>query len=211
MSLILVASAPFANCDEPMTMEFPSPAWPHVGPVANPNLTNKEIAFNFGAIYLTDWALYLVLQRKTIQDGGRLENIATGWYRPHFDNDGFETNIFQHTVVGQSYYQFYRSRGYEVKRAFLWSFASSFAFEMAIESLTEQPSIQDIYQTPIYGTIVGIGLEKLSQACHHTETALGHICGYIFDPFTLIPNSPKFAVYPSISRDTYAANVSWEF
>lgn len=200
-----------AQPEEPMTAEIVSTAWPPVGPAANPHLTSGEIAFNFGLVYVADWAFYIATQHETILDDGSFQNWATNWYQPHFDNDSFEYNIFKHSIVGQAYYQFYRSRGYEVKRAFLWSFASSLAFEMFIETVTERPSFQDIYQTPVYGTILGIGLEKLSQVCHRTETGLGHVCGYLLDPFTLLPKSPKFAFYPVISRDRYLADFVWEF
>ncbi len=197
--------------EEPFTAEHPSGTWPPVGPAANPHVNPGEVAFNFGVVYTAAWAFYLVQQNKTILDHGSFENWATHWYQPHFDNDSFEYNLFKHTAVGSMYYQFYRSRGYDVKRAFAWSFLSSLAFEFTIETVTEQPSFQDIYQTPVYGTILGIGLEKLSQACHRTETAIGHVCGYLLDPFTLIPRTPKFALTPSISRDRWVADLRWEF
>ena len=210
---VLLASFESAvtRADELFTSEIPSTAWPHVGPAANPNITNGELAFNFASMYAVQWGMYILTQRETIADHGSFNNWATNWCQPHFDNDTFQYNIFKHSIVGQGYYQFYRSRGYELKKAFLWAFASSLAFEMAIETTTEKPSLQDIYQTPVYGTILGIGLEKVSQACHRTETALGHICGYILDPFTLLPSSPKFAMYPEISHDKFVANVSWVY
>jgi hypothetical protein len=200
-----------SSSEEPLTAEQPSTAWPHVGPDANRDIANGEVAFNFGLVYASAWAFYLVSQNHTIIDEGSFQNWATYWYQPHFDNDSFEYNLFKHTLVGQGYYQFYRSRGYDVKRAFVWTFLSSLAFELTIETVTERPSFQDIYQTPVYGTILGIGLEKLSQACHRTETALGHVCGYLFDPFTLIPKSPKFALYPIPHHGTWIADLRWEF
>lgn len=200
------------RASEPLTAEIPSQTWPPVGPAAVPEgVTTHERLVNFGIVYAFDWAEYAVQQHQTILDNGSFHNWATNWYQPHFDNDTFQYNLFLHSMVGQGYYQWYRSRGYTVKEAFLWSFASSLAFEMFIETVTERPSFQDIYQTPVYGTIVGIGLEKLSQACHKTETALGHVCGYLLDPFTLIPKTPKVAVYPDFATGHYVANLKWEF
>ena len=203
--------SPYARAEEVVSSESPSNTWPHVGPEANLTQNPGEMAFNFGLVYTADWVYYVVAQNQTIREDGSFHNWTTGWYQPHFDNDSFEYNIFKHTIVGEMYYQFYRSRGYSVRRAFMWSFASSLAFELTVETVTERPSFQDIYQTPVYGTILGIGLEKLSQVCHRTETALGHVCGYLLDPFTLIPSSPKFAMYPEISHDRYVANLLWEF
>lgn len=211
MIVALTSSGSFAS--EPMTEEVTSTTWPPVGPQANPSgVTNGEYLFNFGVVYTADWAFYIASQHDTILDNGSFHKWLTNWYQPHFDNDSFEYNIFKHSLVGMSYYQWFRSRGYTVQTAFLWTFASSLAFELFIETVTERPSIQDIYQTPVYGTVLGIGLEKLSQICHRTETALGHVCGYILDPFTLIPKSPKFVVLaPQISKEAVVANFAWEF
>lgn len=184
---------------------------PPVGPAANSNTNGTEKAFNFGVMYVAQWAYYLVSQNDSIIHNGSFENVTTTWYQPHFDNDRFEYNIIQHTFAGQVYYQWYRSRGYEMQEAFLWSFFSSLAFELTIETVTERPSFQDMYQTPVYGTILGAGLEKLSQTCHASGTALGHLCGYLTDPFTLIPASPKFAFVPDVFGGRYVANVKWEF
>lgn len=184
---------------------------PAIGPAANPGLTHGEQALNFGALYVAQWAFYLVQQNKTIIEQGSFQHMRDNWYRPHFDNDSFEYNIFKHSLTGMSYYQFYRSRGYGVERAFLWTFASSLVFEFTIETLTERPSFQDIYQTPVYGVILGFGFEKISQACHSTDTFLGHACGYLFDPFTLIPATPKFAILPDFKNHSYVASATWEF
>jgi hypothetical protein len=209
--LTSIARADATDFDEPWVKEHPSTVWPPVGLAANQSLNTKEVAFNFGVAYATEWAYYVYSQNQTIRERGSFNNWTTNWYQPHFDNDSFDYNIYKHSVTGSVYYQYYRSRGYDVKRAFLWAFLSSAAFEFTIETVTEKPSFQDLYQTPVYGTILGLGLEKLSQACHRTETGLGHVVGYLLDPFTLIPKSPKFAVYPVISHDKWIADMSWEF
>ena len=184
---------------------------PSVGPTANARLTDAEQLFNFAGMYTVVWGAYLLTQKQTIAERGSWNNWLNNWNKPTFDRDSFEYNIIKHTMVGSAYYQFYRSRGYSIERAFMWTFATSFAFEFTIETVTERPSIQDIYQTPLYGSILGIGLEKVSQACHKSDTFLGHACGYLFDPFTLIPASPKFAIYPNPVTKTYYANVRWDF
>lgn len=70
--------------------------------------------------------------------------------------------------------------------AFLWSFVSSLAFEFTIETVTERPSWQDIYQTPVYGTLLGLGVEKVSDKLYETNTWWGKTLGTVINPFRLL-------------------------
>lgn len=173
----------------------------------------KEKTLNFGFVYLSQWTLYLISQRDVIQEHGSLKN----WYEhpmsPRFDRDSFEYNIFKHSLVGNYYYLFYRSRRYNEKDAFFWTFMSSLAFEFTIETITEKPSYQDIYQTPVFGTVLGIGFEKLSQYCHSWDNWYGDLLGYIINPMTLIPQFARenASATPVVDNKKIGAIVTYRF
>jgi len=173
----------------------------------------KEKIFNFGAMYAFQWAFYFYSQEDTLRKEGSVKNWYTNPLRPRFDKDSFDYNIFKHSLIGNYYYLFYRSRHYSEKDAFFWSFMSSLAFEFTIETATEKPSYQDIYQTPVFGTVVGIGSEKASNYFHSLNTWYGHTLGYLLNPMTLIPQfaREKMAAVPILNRETIGAFVMVRF
>jgi hypothetical protein len=153
------------------------------------NITSeKEISY-FGMVYAAQWTFYLVSQRETISKYGSIDQWFDNVGRTGFDRDNFEYNVFKHAWAGSYYYLFYRNRGYSQTDAFKWSFFSSLAFEYTIETLTEPPSLQDIYQTPVYGTIVGIALEKMSYALLSSDIWGANVLAFILNPFIILPNS----------------------
>lgn len=155
--------------------------------------TGQKMA-NFGIVYGAQWGVYLLEQQAAIKNHGSLRNWYTNPLKPHFDKDSFDYNVFWHSVSGASYFLWYRSRGYDVHNAFVWSFLSSLAFEFTIETVTERPSYQDIYQTPVFGSILGVGVESLSNYLHSLNTWYGSALGYILNPFTLIPQQEEASV-----------------
>ena len=167
---------------------------------------------NFSYLYVGQWGAYFLTQRGTIQERGSFNNWRQNPFRPHFDFDGFNYNVFAHSIVGQLYYQYYRSRGYSEGASFLWTFLSSAAFEFSIETVTERPSFQDVYQTPVFGTLVGMGFERISLFLHSTDFWPARVLGYIFNPFSLIPNSSyQFKTAPILNPQAPGATVSWNF
>ncbi len=148
-----------------------------------------EMFLNLGVVYTAQWAYYLVFQWDTIQQVGSFKNWYTNMYQPHFDLDSYYYNIIMHSVAGMSYYLFYRSRGYSKGMAFLWGFISQFVFEFTIETITEKPSFQDLFQTPMLGTLLGITVEYISLALLSTNCTFAHVLGYILNPFALLPFS----------------------
>ncbi len=155
--------------------------------VSREDISSSEKAANFGFLYLVQWGAYYASQESVIRDHGSLKNMGENFGKPHFDKDHFNWNLTKHTLTGQYYYLFYRSRGYGKQSSFHWSVLSSLAFEFTIETLTERPSYQDIYQTPVFGTIVGMGAEKLSLYFHSLQTLPTTVLGYLFNPFTVLP------------------------
>jgi hypothetical protein len=164
-------------------------------------------------VYVTQWTVYLITQRETIEEHGSWENFFSYPFRPDFDKDSFDYNILKHALSGNYYYLFYRSRGYSEIESFAWTFMSSLAFEFAVESYTEQPSYQDIYQTPIYGTLLGMGAERVGNYFFSSDSKFVRAFGYLFNPFELIKvkKETDIVAFPSIEKETLGFNVSWRF
>lgn len=176
-------------------------------------VTKKEKFTNFGVVYGAQWTYYLIGQREIIDEYGSFRNWHQNMFSPHFDKDSFDYNIFKHTLTGNYYYLWYRSRGYEESDSLVWSFISSLTFEFTIETATERPSWQDIYQTPVFGTAMGYGVEKLSLYFHEWDNWYGHTLGYILNPFTLLPRSrsAEVTIAPIINKGTTGAYATYRF
>ena len=188
-------------------------SFPKYKPVGRETIPTKEKTLNFGAMYLSQWAFYLYSQEEIIEEHGSLRNWYENPLSPRFDNDSFEYNIFKHSLVGNYYYLFYRSRRYNEKDAFFWTFMSSLAFEFTIETITEKPSYQDIYQTPVFGTVLGIGFEKISTYFHSWDTWYGRLLGYIVNPMTLIPQFARenASATPVVDNKKVGAKITYRF
>ncbi|MEN0057212.1 MAG: DUF3943 domain-containing protein [Bdellovibrio sp.] len=172
----------------------------------------SEYALNISAVYATQWTVYLITQEKTIQEHGSWDHFFEYPLHPEFDKDSFDYNLFKHAWAGQYYYLFYRARGYSESEAFLWTFLSSLAFEFAIETYTEKPSIQDIYQTPIFGTLVGMGFERWSLALRSQDSSVAHFFGYLLNPFALFVKDSSFVmIFPQIDPQQTGLTLSWRY
>ena len=187
--------------------------FPDYQPIGREEIPSTEKAYNFGGVYATQWAFYYVSQEEIIRTEGSLENWLLNPLSPRFDKDSFEYNIFKHAFVGNYYYLFFRSRNYTEKDSFISSFLASLAFEFTVETITEKPSYQDIYQTPVFGTVLGIGSEKLSNYLHAQGKWYWDTLGYIVNPMTLIPQfaRKKIAAVPIIEKNKVGAVVTFGF
>lgn len=65
------------------------------------------------------------------------------------------------------------------------AFISSTLFELTVEIYTEPASVQDLYQTPVIGSVLGLGLENLSMYLLNSGNALGKFLGHAINPSTL--------------------------
>lgn len=182
-------------------------------PKVRDNFSTSEKLLNFGVVYGAQWTYYLIGQREQLDDHGSFENWTKNPFSPHFDKDSFDYNIFAHSFTGNYYYLWYRSRGYTEQNAFIWSFLSSVAFEFTVETATERPSWQDLYQTPVFGSVLGMGMEKLSRYLHSKETWWGDTLGYIINPFTLIPQSEEHEVafVPIVDKNFHGAALTYRY
>ena len=62
------------------------------------------------------------------------------------------------------------------------TFISSTLFEFTVEIYTEPAKVQDLYQTPILGSVLGVGLETLSLYLLNTGNSFGRILKPRFKP-----------------------------
>lgn len=163
--------------------------------------TASEKAINFGLVFAAQVGTYIVTQNEIIREHGSFKNWIQYPLMPHFDKDNFDFNIIKHSFVGHYYYLFYRSRGYRERSAFFWAIGSSLLFEFGIETVTERPSFQDIYLTPVFGTILGMGMERVSRYFHSLNTTPTTLIGYLFNPMLLIPGAKcECSVVPNVGR-----------
>lgn len=179
---------------------------------AEPPRGAGEYLANVSLVYGAQWTVYLITQEETIREHGSWDHFINYPQHPEFDKDSFDYNIFKHALSGSLYYQFYRYRGYSQTEAFAWTFVSSTLFEFAVETYTEKPSIQDIYQTPIYGALLGMGLESASEALRNQSTAVLRWLGYLLNPFSLMPDHPsRIAALPQWGVQSVGVNLAWSY
>jgi hypothetical protein len=79
------------------------------------------------------------------------ENVAN----PHRDGDENYINYLLHPYWGATYYIRGRERGLDRGQSFLFSTALSTLYEFGLEAFFEQPSYQDLWATPILGSLLG--------------------------------------------------------
>ena len=178
--------------------------------VVRKDISVGEKLLTLGIVYTVQWGYYLIFQWDTIKKYGSFSNWYTNIYQPHFDRDSYDYNLIWHTLTGTCYYLFFRSRGHTKSEALLWGFLSQLLFEFTIETMTEKPSFQDMFQTPVLGAVVGIALEWLSNKLLSTNCAMAHLLGVILNPFALMPWSSYRIVSSSqitSSRTSYAVTI----
>jgi Domain of unknown function (DUF3943) len=166
-----------------------------------PSFTTSQKIGNFGLVAAAQVASYYITQEEIIREHGSWKNWIQNPLMPHFDKDNFDFNIVKHSFVGHYYYLFYRSRGYSERSAFFWTVGSSAFFEFGIETFTERPSFQDLYLTPVFGSILGMGMERISRYFHSFQTLPTTLIGYLLNPMTLIPGEKcECSVTPTVSK-----------
>ncbi len=74
---------------------------------------------------------------------------------PVWDKDDWQLNYIGHPIAGSYYYNALRSQNASRFHSFLFSTAQSFIWEYIIEGVAERPSIQDIFVTPVVGSLLG--------------------------------------------------------
>lgn len=139
-----------------------------------------------GLMYVGQWGYYVTFQNEGIRNDGSFKNWYTGPANMHFDKDSYDYNLILHTVAGAISYGYYRGFGNSKGESLLLSTISQFMFEFTIETITEPPSVQDMYQTPIWGAILGVALEEGSLWLLNRQNWTAKALGIIINPFALM-------------------------
>ncbi len=93
---------------------------------------------------------------------------------PQMDSDDFYINYILHPYWGAAYYVRARERGYDDRQSFWYSVLLSSAYEFGAEALFEEPSIQDIFVTPIVGSLLGAYFMDVRSNIRDREVELGY-------------------------------------
>lgn len=145
----------------------------------------KEIFQQLGSIYVISWGTYYLSQPETFREEGSFKKYADHLGEVVFDKDEPFWNWMVHPYSGSQLYLFYRAYGYSQTNAVLMSVASSTLFEFFVEIYTEPASFQDLYQTPILGSALGLLFEKSSLYLLNTGNPVAKVIGHILNPATL--------------------------
>ncbi len=149
--------------------------------------TFQEDLKNQALLYGLAWAFYPITQPKILKGEGGFETYGKNFGRIVFDKDEPFWNWFVHPISGSQLYLYYRADGYDRLDAFKMTFITSFLFEFTVEIFTEPASVQDLYQTPVLGTILGLGIENFSMYLLNTGHPLATFLGHAINPATLLP------------------------
>lgn len=146
--------------------------------------TMKNLS-HIGGLYILSWMLYPAIQHSSFKEGS-FDKYKSNFGKLTFDRDGPFWNFIMHPFSGNAFYLYFRSHGHSRASSLMMSFFTSALFEFTIEVYTEPASVQDLYQTPILGSILGLGIENVSLYLLNTETILGEILGHLINPFFLL-------------------------
>ena len=117
------------------------------------------------------------------------------WYNnvfkrgPEWDHDNPIFNFVLHPYAGAAYFMAARSCGFNFFQSLLYcTIISNVGWEFGIEACMERPSIQDLFITPIVGSVLGELCYKLKRhiASHGYRLwgspVLGNIVAFLIDP-----------------------------
>ena len=83
---------------------------------------------------------------------------------PVWDKDDWALNYIGHPIAGSYYYNALRSQNASRFHSFLFSTAQSFIWEYIIEGVAERPSAQDLFITPVVGSLLGEFTHQLTMS-----------------------------------------------
>lgn len=169
-----------------------------------------ENAKNVGIVYGMTWFFYPLVQPKIFRGAGGLKDYSHNFGNVVFDQDEPFWNGFIHPLTGSQLYLLYRADGYDRLSAFQMTFLSSALFELTVEIFTEPASVQDLYQTPMLGTVLGFGIENASMYLLNSGNPIGKILGHIINPATLLPiYEGRTLIIPKFDESDKGAMINW--
>lgn len=147
--------------------------------------TTSESAKHVAAIYGITWVLYPLTQPDVVREKGSWDRYQDNFGKIVFDKDERIWNWVVHPLSGSQLFLYYRANGYSRVDSLTMAFISSTLFEFTVEIYTEPASVQDLYQTPIFGSMLGVGLESLSMYLLNTGNIVAQFFGHLINPMTL--------------------------
>lgn len=148
--------------------------------------TPKERMAHLGGMYLASLFFYPLTQPVMVREHGSFKNYRDNFGKLVFDQDEPLWNWIVHPLGGSQFYLYYRAHGYRPIDSVTMSFISSALFEFTIEIYTEPASVQDLYQTPVLGGLLGVGLENISLYLLNSGNAFYKFLGHTLNPATLL-------------------------
>ena len=83
------------------------------------------------------------------------KKYGNNFVHPVMDEDKFYINYILHPYWGATYYTRARERGFDKSSSFVYSALMSTLYEFGSECFYEKPSIQDLFVTPVAGSLLG--------------------------------------------------------
>lgn len=173
--------------------------------------TWEESVKNIGFVYGLTWVVYPLVQPKVFKVKDGFRKYRNNFGQLVFDKDEPVWNLFVHPLTGSQLYLLYRANGYSRMAAMGMASISSALFEFTVEILTEPASVQDLYQTPVLGTVLGLGIETVSMSLLNSDTTVGKIVGHMINPATLFPfYEGRTLIIPKFDQEDKGAMVRLE-
>lgn len=172
----------------PYSMTFNSPDWKRMW-------TNTSVLI--GAYVGTLLVLECLPEDATSWNRAEIQDVPLfkRWYNhvikegPEWDHDNPIFNYVLHPYAGAAYFMAARSCGFNFWRSFLYSACiSTIGWEFGIEAFMERPSIQDIFITPIVGSVIGECFYKAKRRIVENDyellgsKILGNVVVFLIDP-----------------------------
>ncbi len=149
--------------------------------------TRLETLGYVSTLYALNWAGYYLSQPEEFKNNGSFKDYRKRFGKIVFDMDSSNWNQVVHPFVGSQVFLFYRSQSYSRMASFWLTVVQSTLFEFTIETYTEPASAQDLYQTPVLGSILGIFLEEGSLKLLNSSNSWARGLGHLMNPMTLFP------------------------
>lgn len=152
---------------------------------------------------------------KKLKDSSLWDNYRRHTKELVWDHDEWAVNYIGHPYSGMAYYNMSRTCGRSPLQSFMFSvFMSTVWWEYGIEAFFEKPSIQDLFSTPIIGSLMGEAAYQAILAIEANDNRLfgskrlGQSTKFFLDPFTSLLRSIKasgvtLSVSPIVQRDAH--------
>ncbi len=116
------------------------------------------------------------------------KNVSGG---PVWDKDEWEVNYIGHPYFGAAYYTHAMNKNYTRLESLTYSFMmSACLYEYGLEAFFEDPSLQDIFVTPLGGALFGEVFILMKNGIRSNEDkvlgskVLGSVCLFMLDPIS---------------------------